>query len=132
MESNHFRTDEFIECCRKLDAEPYITVSLGTGSLDEALHWLEYCNLDTPTKYAQMRRDFEHPRPYGELSIGGLGMKFVTLGKVSDFAAEKGAVVFELGAEDPFVKNDFESPDLVKVKERREELLTNRRFDGIF
>jgi len=43
-EINRFGTDEFIEYCRVIGAEPYICVNLGTGSLDEATHWLEYCN----------------------------------------------------------------------------------------
>lgn len=64
LESNRFGTDEFIEYCRKVGAEPYLAVSLGTGTLDEALHWLEYCNLDTPTKYAMLRKKFGHPEPY--------------------------------------------------------------------
>lgn len=64
VETNRFGTDEFIEYCREIGAEPYLAVSLGTGTLDEALHWLEYCNLDTPTKYAEMRKTFGHPEPY--------------------------------------------------------------------
>jgi alpha-N-arabinofuranosidase len=72
IENNHFGTDEFIEYCREIGAEPYLAVSLGTGTLDEALHWLEYCNLDTPTKYAEMRKKFGHPRPY-RVKYWGIG-----------------------------------------------------------
>lgn len=72
LESNRFGTDEFIEYCRAVGAEPYIAVSLGTGTLDEALHWLEYCNLDTPTKYANLRKEFGHPEPY-RVKYWGIG-----------------------------------------------------------
>jgi len=72
LESNRFGTDEFIEYCRAIGAEPYITINLGTGTLDEALHWLEYCNLDTPTKYADLRRKFGHPEPY-RVKYWGIG-----------------------------------------------------------
>ncbi|MEN3203812.1 MAG: alpha-L-arabinofuranosidase C-terminal domain-containing protein [Atribacterota bacterium] len=72
IESNRFGTDEFIEYCREIGAEPYIAVSLGTGTLDEALHWLEYCNLDTPTKYATMRKKLGHPEPY-RVTYWGIG-----------------------------------------------------------
>jgi alpha-N-arabinofuranosidase len=72
LESNRFGTDEFIEYCRAIGAEPYITINLGTGTLDEALHWLEYCNLDTPTKYADLRREFGHPEPY-RVKYWGIG-----------------------------------------------------------
>jgi alpha-N-arabinofuranosidase len=43
-ESNRFGTDEFIEYCRTLGTEPYICVNMGTGTMDEAAAWVEYCN----------------------------------------------------------------------------------------
>lgn len=63
-ESNRFGTDEFIEYCREISAEPYICVNLGTGTLDEALHWLEYCNLNGNSYYAKLRRKNGHHEPY--------------------------------------------------------------------
>ncbi|NSW76378.1 MAG: alpha-N-arabinofuranosidase [Candidatus Atribacteria bacterium] len=72
LESNHFGTDEFIEYCRALGTEPYLTVSLGTATLDEALNWLEYCNLDTPTRYALLRKQYGHPEPY-RVKYWGIG-----------------------------------------------------------
>lgn len=72
FESNRFGTDEFIDYCQTLGAEPYITTNLGTGTLDEAIHWLEYCNLDTPTKYASMRKEFGHQEPY-RVKYWGIG-----------------------------------------------------------
>ena len=43
-ETNRFGTDEFIAYCRAVRTEPYVCVNIGTGNLDEAIHWLEYCN----------------------------------------------------------------------------------------
>jgi len=63
-ETNRFGTDEFIEYCREVGAEPYICVNIGTGSLDEAIHWLEYCNSSGNTYYAKLRRENGHPEPY--------------------------------------------------------------------
>ncbi len=63
-ETNRFGTDEFIEYCRVIGAEPYICLNLGTGSLDEAIHWLEYCNSTTNTYYAKLREKNGHPEPY--------------------------------------------------------------------
>ena len=40
-ESNRFGTDEFIEYCRKLGAEPYICVNMGTGAMQDAADWVE-------------------------------------------------------------------------------------------
>ena len=64
-ESNHFGTDEYIAYCRKLGAEPFICVNMGTGSIDEAAAWVEYCNATTDSNYANRRRKNGHPEPYG-------------------------------------------------------------------
>ena len=43
-ESNRFGTDEFLAYCQQLGTEPYICLNMGTGTLEEALAWVEYCN----------------------------------------------------------------------------------------
>ncbi|CZR54882.1 related to alpha-L-arabinofuranosidase 1 [Phialocephala subalpina] len=63
-ESNHFGTDEFMEWCRIVGAEPYLALNMGTGTLEEALAWLEYCNSDKNTYYANLRRANGHEKPY--------------------------------------------------------------------
>ena len=62
-ESNQFGTDEFIALCRKMDWEPMITVNLGTGTPEEAGHWVEYCN-GTKGPYADKRIANGHEEPY--------------------------------------------------------------------
>ena len=52
-ESNRFGTDEFIEYCRVLGTEPYICVNMGSGTMDEAQAWVEYCNGTGNTEWAQ-------------------------------------------------------------------------------
>ncbi|KAJ7028936.1 glycoside hydrolase family 51 protein [Mycena alexandri] len=64
-ESNQFGTDEFIQWCRLLGAEPFICLNMGTGTLEDALGWLEYCNSSANTHYANMRRKNGHAEPYG-------------------------------------------------------------------
>lgn len=71
-ESNRFGTDEFIEYCRTLDTEPYICVNMGTGTIDEARAWVEYCNGTGNTYWANLRRENGHPEPYG-VKYWGLG-----------------------------------------------------------
>ncbi|TCD60771.1 hypothetical protein EIP91_009540 [Steccherinum ochraceum] len=55
-ESNVFGTDEFIAWCRVAKIEPYIILNMGTGTLREALNWIEYCNGTGDTHYANLRR----------------------------------------------------------------------------
>lgn len=64
VESNRVGTDEFLRYCRKLGAEPYICVNMGTGTWDEARNWVEYCNRDSGTYYSDLRRKNGQPTPY--------------------------------------------------------------------
>lgn len=71
-ESNRFGTDEFIQYCRLIGAEPYLCANMGTGTLDEAQAWVEYCNGTGNTYWANLRRKNGHEEPYG-VKYWGLG-----------------------------------------------------------
>jgi len=71
-ESNRFGTLEFIEYCREIKAEPFICVNMGSGSMDEAQAWVEYCNGTGNTSWANLRRQHGHPEPLG-VTYWGLG-----------------------------------------------------------
>jgi alpha-L-arabinofuranosidase len=71
-ESNRFGSDEFIQYCRLVNAEPYICVNTGTGTMDEAQAWVEYCNGTGNTHWANVRRRNGHAEPYG-VKYWGLG-----------------------------------------------------------
>lgn len=71
-ESNRFGTDEFIQYCQKLGAEPYITINLGTGTMQGAADWVEYCNATTNTYWANLRKKNGHPEPHN-VKYWGLG-----------------------------------------------------------
>jgi len=63
-ESNRFGTDEFVAYCRELGAEPYICLNMGTGTMDEAQAWVEYCNGTGDTYWANRRRENGHAKPH--------------------------------------------------------------------
>jgi alpha-N-arabinofuranosidase len=71
-ESNRFGTDEFLSYCKKLGTEPYICVNVGNGTLDEAMHWIEYCNHPGNTYYSDLRKKHGHPEPY-KVKYWGVG-----------------------------------------------------------
>ncbi|GJN69506.1 hypothetical protein PLICBS_003555 [Purpureocillium lilacinum] len=64
MESNQFGTDEFLKWCEVVGTEPYFCLNFGTGTLDEALGWIEYCNSNKDTHYANLRRKHGRKEPY--------------------------------------------------------------------
>ncbi len=61
---NGFGTAEFIAFCRSVGAEPQINLPLGTGSLADALNWLEYVNASGPSRWAELRRSHGFPEPW--------------------------------------------------------------------
>lgn len=71
-EPNRFGTDEYLAYCAELGTEPYICLNMGTGTLAEALDWVDYCNGRRATHWAECRRRNGHPQPYG-VTYWGLG-----------------------------------------------------------
>ena len=59
-------TDEFVAFCRRVGAEPSITVNVeGRGATaEEAAAWVEYCNGPATSRYGAMRAANGHPEPY--------------------------------------------------------------------
>jgi alpha-L-arabinofuranosidase len=70
VEPNHFGTDEFLAYCAELGAAPYICLNMGTGTLAEALDWVEYCNSTARSYWADRRRHNGHEEPYGVVYWG--------------------------------------------------------------
>ena len=82
-ESNHFGTDEFLELCRQLEAEPFITVNMGNGTLRDACEWVEYCQTRTQ---------------YPKVNIWGLGNEHYGPWQVGHYsAAEYGRMAKQFG-----------------------------------
>src|SRR4029453_3267364 len=63
LESNLFGTDEFLKDCEVVGAEPYICINLGLGTIDDARHWVEYCNESRGTYWANLRRKNGREQP---------------------------------------------------------------------
>ena len=86
-EPNTFGTDEFIEYCHALGAEPYICVNMGSGSMDEAQAWVEYCNGTGNTSWANLRRANGHEAPYN-VRYWGLGNEMYGAWQIGASTAE--------------------------------------------
>jgi alpha-L-arabinofuranosidase len=87
-ESNRFGTDEFLGYCAELGAEPYICLNMGTGSLPEALAWIEYCNGAGGTEWARRRRENGREEPY-RVRYWGLGNEMYGDWQVGALSAEE-------------------------------------------
>ena len=63
-ESNRMGTDEYAAFCNLVGAENFICINGGTGTIEDAAHWVEYCNAPAGTRYADLRVKYGHPEPY--------------------------------------------------------------------
>jgi alpha-N-arabinofuranosidase len=86
-EPNRFGTDEFMAFCQAVGAEPYICLNMGTGTIDEAQAWVEYCNGTGNTEWARLRRENGHPEPY-RVRYWGLGNEMYGDWQIGQRAAE--------------------------------------------
>ncbi len=64
-ENNRFGTDEFLQLCEELGAEPQLTVNVGSGTVEEAVAWVEYCNGTKDSRWGAERARNGHNDPYG-------------------------------------------------------------------
>lgn len=64
IEDNSFGTDEFMRWVRKAKVIPMMAVNLGTRGIMDAVHYLEYCNIEEGTKYSNLRVENGRKSPY--------------------------------------------------------------------
>ena len=71
-EDNSFGTHEFLELCRQLGCEPYISGNVGSGTVQEFSDWVEYCNMGGQSPMAEERRENGREEPW-HVKYWGIG-----------------------------------------------------------
>ena len=102
LETNKFGTNEFVEFTKEVGAEPYFSVNMGTGTIEEAQRWVEYCNVKEGPYYAELRREHGYPEPHN--------IKYWSLGNEMDGFWQMG----HLNAED-YSKKAREAAKLMRL-----------------
>ena len=64
IETNQFGTNEFIDWCKLVGAEPLLGMNFGTGTAEMAMAYVEYCNVDKGTKWSELRRSHGYAAPH--------------------------------------------------------------------
>ena len=105
LETNKFGTNEFVQWCKAVNAEPFITVNLGTGTIQEAQAWVEYCNANSGSYYSNLRKEHGFSEPHN--------VKYWALGNEMDGSWQMG----HLNAED-YVKKAREAIKLMRLVDR--------------
>ncbi len=64
-EDNSFGTHEFLDMCEMMGAEPYLATNMGSGTVQEAVEWVQYVNHANGTSYlTDMRQKNGRDKPW--------------------------------------------------------------------
>jgi len=72
VEDNSFGTHEFMELCRQLDCQPYISANVGSGTVQEMSEWVEYLTSDGVSPMAELRAQNGQKEPW-KVTYWGVG-----------------------------------------------------------
>ncbi|HLP01703.1 MAG TPA: alpha-N-arabinofuranosidase [Opitutaceae bacterium] len=64
VENNHFGTHEFLDLCELLGIEPYVCLNVGSGTVQEAMEWVEYMTSPADSPMANLRRANGRDKPW--------------------------------------------------------------------
>jgi alpha-N-arabinofuranosidase len=64
-EDNSFGTNEFLDLCEMINADPYLAVNVGSGTVEEAADWVKYVNHANSTSYlTDLRQQSGRTKPW--------------------------------------------------------------------
>lgn len=69
-EDNSFGTHEFLDFCELIGTEPYISMNVGSGTVEEASQWVEYLNSDNESPMTQLRKQNGREKPWNIKYVG--------------------------------------------------------------
>jgi len=64
VENNAFGTHEFLDFCELVGAEPYVCLNVGSGTVQEAMEWVEYMTSPADSPMANLRRANGRSQPW--------------------------------------------------------------------
>ena len=64
LETNQFGTNDFMDWCKLVGTEPLLGFNLGTGTPEQAVAYVEYCNVDKGTRWSDLRREHGYEAPH--------------------------------------------------------------------
>ncbi len=72
-EDNSFGTHEFLNMCELLGAQPYLAVNMNSGTIQEAVEWVQYVNHANGTSHlTDLREEYGRDKPW-HVTYWGIG-----------------------------------------------------------
>ena len=72
VEDNSFGTNEFLNMCELLGADPYISGNVGSGSVQELSDWVNYISSDSKNPMSDLRKANGRDKPW-KVKFWGIG-----------------------------------------------------------
>ncbi len=69
-EDNSFGTHEFLDFCELVGCEAYVSVNVGSGTVEEAVNWVEYMTSDIESPMTELRKKNGREKPWKVKYIG--------------------------------------------------------------
>ena len=64
-EDNSFGTHDFLNMCKVLGCEPYLSGNVGSGTVQELADWVQYTNFDNVCPMSELRKQNGQAQPWG-------------------------------------------------------------------
>lgn len=71
-EDNSFGTHEFLNFCELIGTEPYLSINVGSGTVQEAADWVEYCTSTNSSPMTDLRKKNGREEPWN-VKFWGIG-----------------------------------------------------------
>ena len=71
-EDNSFGTHEFLNFCELIGTEPYLSINVGTGTVQEAVDWVEYVTSSNQSPMTELRKKNGREEPW-DVKFWGIG-----------------------------------------------------------
>ena len=128
VEPNSFGTDEFMDFAGQIGAEAYISVNVGSGTVQEASEWLEYMTAAAPASAASERAANGHAAPY---RVKYLGLGNESWGCGGPFTADEYVTKMKPFAHFVHNQNPEQAPPPIDFSAIIKDLMAGKGMDNL-
>ena len=128
VEPNTFGTDEFMDFANQIGAEAYLSVNVGSGTVEEANDWLGYMTSVAPATAAKERAANGHKAPY-KVKYLGLGNEMWGCG--GPYTGEEYVTKMKVFAHFVHNQNPDQAPPRIDFGSIAKDLMTGKLMGGL-
>ncbi|TVV76667.1 alpha-N-arabinofuranosidase [Sphingomonas solaris] len=128
IEPNTFGTDEFMDFAAQIGSEAYISVNVGSGTVQEASDWLAYMTAVAPSSAAAERAANGHKAPY-KVKYLGLGNEMWGCG--GPYTGEEYVTKMKTFAHFVHNQNPDQAPPKIDYSVIAKDLMSGKPMDSL-